>query len=313
MPSSPARSASSGRRRQGHGRPQGRAARASSRSSRPGGRRSSSAWPSRRRPASMRPRSPPSTPAIARSTSTSSSCGEDWAARAAEHGLGRRRARRTPRTARTAGAARARPARARPRHARSRRTDREDDRILRSRPRHGLVGGARPGSVRRTGQNARRASRRRRRRRARRRGSAAGPARSLLHHRADRRRASALALVERGLAAGAPAVPAEALEPRNAVALARPAGDAPKPSPPAPTASSASSGLRAPEDDRNSYGCGRVPRGHQPLRGDVAAGDRVFVRCSDTTKYPAAPARIDTASVTVRTVPCDGSGRSTRS
>ena len=60
-------------------------------------------------------------------------------------------------------------------------------------------------------------------------------------------------------------------------------------------------------------GVERTPRGHQPLRGDVAAGDRVLVRCSDETKYPAAPARIDTASVTVRTTPCDGSGRSTRS
>lgn len=53
-----------------------------------------------------------------------------------------------------------------------------------------------------------------------------------------------------------------------------------------------------------------TPRGHETLRGDVAAGERVFVRCSDKTKYPAAPARIDTASVTVRTVPCDGSGGS---
>lgn len=50
--------------------------------------------------------------------------------------------------------------------------------------------------------------------------------------------------------------------------------------------------------------------GYRPLRGKVPAGERVLVRCTDTTEYDGAPARIDPASVVVRTTPCEDAGRS---
>ena len=50
-----------------------------------------------------------------------------------------------------------------------------------------------------------------------------------------------------------------------------------------------------------------VPPGHQPVHRKVAPGQRVLVRCTDTTKYAGAPARIDRKTVVVKTTPCEDS------
>ncbi len=49
-------------------------------------------------------------------------------------------------------------------------------------------------------------------------------------------------------------------------------------------------------------------QGYTPLRGKVSPGDRVFMRCTDTTPYRGTPVRIDAKSVVVRTTPCHEEG-----
>jgi hypothetical protein len=49
--------------------------------------------------------------------------------------------------------------------------------------------------------------------------------------------------------------------------------------------------------------------GYKPLQGSVKPGQGVFVRCTDTTRYRGAPARIDAKTVVVRTTGCHESGR----
>jgi len=48
--------------------------------------------------------------------------------------------------------------------------------------------------------------------------------------------------------------------------------------------------------------------GYRPVKGLVAPGERVFVRCTDTTRYGGEVAWIDPKSVIVRSEPCEHSG-----
>ena len=155
---------------------------------------------------------------------------EDWRARAAEHGLGRReldallhRAKAREPTARAARALAARCS--------GRRADRAPDRVLRARPRDGLGGGARPGRGRTRSAASPPASPARRRRASRR--GPRSPGRPARYSTAEliAVERGALALVERGRTrALRPSSSSSALE-REPVSSRPSSGDAAKRSP----------------------------------------------------------------------------------